>query len=575
MSLPRRAWTTAEASTDAVDALTGALGVPRPVALVLAARGFGDPDAVEAFLSPRLSLLSDPLGLPGMAAGAGRILQAVEARQRISLFGDYDADGVTATALLTGVLRRLGGQVAPFIPCRFEDGYGFTDSALQRCLAEQAPELIVTVDCGTNAVASVAQAATAGVDVVVTDHHEPADELADAAAIINPELGEDAATRDLAGVGVAFKLCHALVKLARESGWPAAAGLDLRDWLDLVAIGTVADVAGLTGENRILVRHGLARLEQSSWAGVRALLKVAGVQPPLTTYHIGFMLGPRLNAAGRLASGHSAVDLLLSDDEREAADLARELDQANSERRRIEEGIRDEAGQQLDDGFDPGRDYGLVAYGEDWHVGTIGIVASRLCRRYQRPVIVLAGGGDNARGSGRSLEGLNLVETLAACAANLETFGGHELAAGLTVRRDGIDAFREAFNALCRERLEGTDLRPRQRVDAWVCLGEVDDRLEEALTRMRPFGVGNPQPVFGARGVRVVGEARRVGRDGAHLKLTLAEGATQVDAIGFGFGHCELPDGPLDVLFEVNRNTFRGYDSLQLQIKDMAPAHGA
>ncbi len=576
MTAARKRWVTAAADEAAAARLAEALALPRPLAAVLAARGLSDPEAARAFLSPRLSTLSDPFAMPGMAEAADRLEAALSAGRPITVFGDYDADGVTASALLTGILRALGGRVTPFIPCRFEEGYGLTPAALRRCLAETRPALIVTVDCGTNAAESVELAAAQGVPVIVTDHHEPSGRTAPAAAMINPAVTGPETLRDLAGVGIAFKLCHALLKRRRGAGAAPDATPDLREWLELVAIGTVADVAPLTGENRILVRHGLAALEGTAHAGLRALKQVAGVKGPVEGYHVGFVLGPRLNAAGRLSSGHAALDLLLqrAGDPAAAEPRARELDAANRERRAIEDGIRREAERLIETAHDPARDFGIVVAGENWHVGTVGIVASRLCSRFRRPVIVVAWNADGTgRGSGRSVEGLNLVEVLEECRELLDGFGGHAMAAGLELRREQFDAFRARFEAACAARLRGQDLRPVQRVDAWVSLGELDAALMRGLDTLRPFGEGNPAPAWGVRNVRVAGRPSRVGRDGAHLKLLLAGGAAQLPAIGFGMGELPLEDGTvLDAVVELKWDHWRGNGSLQLQLLDLAAA---
>jgi len=522
-----------------------------------------------------LSEVGDPFLLPDMAPAVERVVRALRDRERIAVFGDYDADGVTSTALLSTVLIRMGGDVVGFLPSRFEDGYGLSGGALERCIEQHKPSVIITVDCGTNSVDSVVAAAQAGIDVIVTDHHAPAEEVAKPLALINPMLSQDEPVRMLAGVGVAFKLCHALIKQARIDLPEAAEGVDLRDWLDLVALGTVADVALLRGENRILVRHGLVQLTRAGRAGVEALKNVAKVRGDVDAYHIGFVLGPRINAAGRLASGHTALDLLVSEDPDVCRTLAHELDDANKERREIEDDIRAAAEEQIDASFDPGEAFGLVAAGVDWHVGTIGIVASRLVAKYQRPAIVIGIDEEgHGRGSGRSVEGLNLVEMLDACEDLLEAHGGHAMAAGLNIRAENVEAFRERFNGLCAAQLKGTDLRPAQRVDAWISLGEVDRELYDQSLRLKPCGMGNPKPVWGARHVQVAGQPRRVGKENAHLKLLLAAGRTQLDAIGFGLGPYELPEGPIDIVFEIAEDTYRGHGALQLILKDFAASQG-
>ena len=573
MPFPLRQWKTASGDDAAAGALARSLDLPSAMARLLTARGLRAPAAAEKFLHPRLSEMSDPFELPGMTEAVDRIQKAIQTKEPLALFGDYDVDGVTGVALLATVLRRFGVEPACFLPSRFDDGYGLTTTALRRCLETHRPALLLTVDCGTNSAAQVDEARQAGVDVVVTDHHEPSGDLARPTALVNPVMGGTPATRDLAGVGVAFKLCHALVKRALKEGWPNAARIDLREWLDLVAVGTVADVVPLRGENRILVRHGLGYLEQTRRVGLEALCEVSGLDTEINCYHIGFVLGPRLNAAGRLASAEDALTLLITEDRDHAWALAQRLDQANRERKRIEDAIREEAEAELDVHFDGERDFGLVAARRGWHVGTIGIVASRLCARYGRPTVVVAIDDEGrGRGSARSVEAVDVVGVLNRCAPLLLTYGGHQMAAGLSLAEENIAEFRRQFNALCAGKLQGADLRPVQRVDAWVNLGEADRDLYTAMANLNPVGLGNPAPAWGARAVRPVGPPTRVGKDGAHLKMTLAAGATQIEAIAFGMGKNDLPSGPLDVVFKLEEDSYQGRRKLVLHIQDLAPS---
>lgn len=573
MATHTRRWRSVASDPGAVAELARALRIPPAVAAVLAARGYAERESTGRFLNPRLADITDPFCLPGMAEAVERIWKAVDAGERMVVFGDYDADGVTSSALLVDVLRHLGApRVDAFVPCRFADGYGLTMSALARCLDSKRPDLLITVDCGTMSVEAVATAQARGTDVVVTDHHAVSGAAAAAVALVNPKLGASQdSTTSLAGVGVAFKLCHALVKEGLRRGRDAARRIDLRDWLDLVATGTVADVVPLTGENRILVRHGLDRINRSPSVGLQALIREAGVDTDLDCYHLGFLIGPRLNAAGRLGSAERAVRLLLTRDADEARGLARELSDENARRRRIEDGIREQAEACIGEICDPRSAFGLVAAGRDWHSGTVGIVAARLCSMYYRPTVVVSIDEDGlGHGSGRSIEEIDLVDVLSESAELLERYGGHRMAAGLTVRADRLESFRKRFEASCRERLAGTDLRPSIEVDGWLRMPDADDGLLQAIRMLKPMGMGNPEPVWGVRGVRLAGPPRVVGRN--HLKLLLAAGGTQMDAIGFGLGEQPVPDGELDVLFTLRENVYRGRRSLQLQVKDFRPS---
>lgn len=554
--------------------LAESLALPLPVASVLLGRGHEDPVLLESFLAPRLSDLTDPETLPDMGRAVDRLWVALDGGESILVFGDYDVDGVCSTALLVGVLRALGGQVRGFLPNRQAHGYGFSVAALQAAVASSRPGVIVTVDCGTGSAEAVTQAAGLGIDVIVTDHHEPDGHVAPAHALVNPKLVPGHPLNTLAGVGVAFKLCHGLVKRGLRDGRAAARALDLRHYLDLVAVATVADVVPLTGDNRILVSHGLRRLNVAPRMGLRALIDAAGLsRRQIDCYHIGFVIGPRLNAAGRLGAADGALDLLLTDDPARATQRARELEAANQERKQIE-GLMLKSAQRDIEAQLPGGDlFGLVVGRSDWHLGTAGIVASRLVGRYGRPAVVLAIDADGrGRGSCRSIECLDILDALHACEDLLVKFGGHKMAAGIEVDAARVPALRERFNAACRQRLAGADLRPVQTVDAWIRLAEADQRLLQGLNRLRPLGCGNPEPHWGVRNVRLAAPASRVGREQQHLKLLVAQGGSQLPAVGFNLGGLRVPDGELDIVFQV-RESWRGPgEGVDLEIADLRPS---
>lgn len=581
MVFSQKHWKTVEVDEALADNLARELDVPRPIAVVLVGRGLGEPEKAEQFLNPRLSDLSDPFILPGMTDAVKHIWDAILDRRKIAIYGDYDADGITGTALLVSVLQTFGGCVDTFLPSRLLDGYGLTVGALSRCIEIHKPDLIITVDCGTGSIEAVEAAGRAGVDVIVTDHHEISGACAPALAVVNPKLGDNENTMALAGVGTVFKLCHALIKYGLEKQRQEVADIDLRNWLDLVAIGTVADIVPLLCENRILVRHGLALINGSDQkdiqagsrrAGLKALIQVARIQTRIDCYHLGFIIGPRLNAAGRLGSAETALELLLTSDPDRARHLAGELDAANSERKRIEEAIVTEAVREIDDYFDEDRNFGLVAGRKGWHVGTIGIVAAKLCSRYRRPAAVIAfDEHGHGRGSCRSIESVNIVDVLRECADLLVSSGGHEMAAGLAMESGKLDAFRSRFNELCAAKLDGRDLRQVRNVDSWITLGEADERLFTAIQKLKPLGMGNPTPTWGVSNVRLVGRPRKVGKD--HLKMIVASGGSQLDAIAFGMAEREVPEGPMDILFYLQENTYMGRQSLQLNVKDFRPAN--
>ena len=562
-------WNICPADAAAVESLAAGMQLPQPIARVLAARGVCTATDARDFLNPRLADLSDPFRLPDMSKAVERIWRAIDGGEAVTVFGDYDVDGVTSAALLIRILDALGAQVAGFIPDRLDEGYGLSPDALRRCLVDQHPSLLISVDCGTNSVESVEQAQKHDVDVIVTDHHEPGDRLAPALALINPKLGEG--ENNLSGVGVAFKLAHGLIKTGREQARASALRIDLRDYLDLAALGTVADIVPLEGENRIMVRHGLEQLGSTKWIGMEALKEVAGIAGEVDTYHLAFQLGPRINAAGRIGEPMQALRLLTTNDPLEARNIAKTLDRTNRERRDIEARMADEVFAEIDGYFDPAQHFGLVVAREGWHPGVVGIVASRVSRHYHRPAIIMGIDDDgSARGSCRSIDEFDLLEGLRTCEPHLAKFGGHKMAAGLEVKPGRVEAFRKDFNAAAAALLESADLSPVQQIDAMVSAEDIDWPFFESLKGLRPFGQNNPEPVWAASGMMVQSAPRVVGRK--HLKLVLAANGRNYEAIAFNYPVESLPAGAIDVAFRLKENSWNGNTRLQLQVQDIRAA---
>ena len=533
------------------------------VAQCLVRRGLSEAETATRFLQPRLRTLSDPFLLPAMDAAVTRVVAAVENRERIVLYGDYDVDGVTSLTMLTLVLRAYGAQVATFLPHRVDEGYGLSADGIARCVEEHRPQLLIAVDCGTTSVAEISRLREAGVDTVVLDHHEPKDELPPAVAIVNPKLGDG--FHYLCSAGLAFKFAHAMLK--RQP----LAGFDIKELLDLAAIGTVADVVPLVEENRIFVRAGLDRIAQSRRPGIRALVEVAALRPPISAKDIGFGLGPRLNAAGRLDSASAALELLLTDDPARAQSLARSLDQQNRERRTIEDEVLGKAGAQITSLYDPGSESAIVVGGAGWHPGVVGIVASRLQRRYHRPTFVI--GFDPmgvGKGSGRSIEGFSLVAALGRCAPLLEKFGGHEMAAGLTMRQENLEAFREAFAHAAREMITADQLQRTLRLDAELRLSDLDLNLLDEHDALQPFGTANHQPVFFTRGVTLGGEPRLM-KD-KHWSFNFRQARSQGRAVWWNAADETLPPLPWDIAYTVSRNEWNGRTDVQLEIRGVRSA---
>jgi len=565
-------WNLKETDEQAARELVGQTALPQPIARLLAQRNLREPGAIDAFLNPRLATLSDPFLLPDMQRAANRLWLAIDEAETITVFGDYDVDGVTSCALLTRVLSGLGADARPFIPDRLDEGYGLSQDALDRCLQQHGSTLVITVDCGTNAVETVAHAQANGVDVIVTDHHEPDATTAAAFALINPKLGSIPELEILCGAGVAFKLAHALIKTGRTMGKPTADRMDLRAYLDIAALGTVADIVPLIGENRVIVRHGLAMLDATKWEGLRALKAVAGIRGPVDTYHLGFQLGPRINAAGRIGQPMQALQLLTTGDPAEAREIADLLNRTNLERRKLERDMAIEAFAEIDAYFDPEKHYGLVVAKEGWHPGVVGIVASRVARHYNRPAIVMGIDAEtgNARGSCRSIDAFDVLEGLRACAEHQLKFGGHKMAAGTEVSAGSIEAFKTAFNAAAANALKSTDLAPVLHIDSALSAREIDRTFFDQLQRLHPFGQDNPEPVWMLRNVQLAGRPRVVGQN--HLKFSIASEGRTFDAIAFSYPLKNLPEGPLDLAFTLKENSWQGRTTLQLQIKDIRPA---
>lgn len=555
----------------AVSALAAALSVPRPLAELLLQRGIADHDTARAFLRPSLEQLGDPLTMGGMSAAVTAVAAAVASKKPILVHGDYDVDGQCAAALLTRALRVAGATVVPFVPHRMEDGYDFGAAGLAMA-REVGAGLILTCDCGITAVGAIAAARAEGFEVVVTDHHLPGTELPAATAILDPQLdGEDSPYGMLCGTGVAFKLVQALVPAL---DLPANLPYHL---LDYVALATVADVVPLQGENRVLVQQGLKILAASRWPGLRALIASAGLDDKtIKAGHLGFVLGPRLNATGRVGDAKDGLRLLLTDDENEARTLAAQLERQNAERQALDQRILDEAMAQVETSCKLDEEAAIVLAADGWHAGVVGIVASRLVERYGRPAFMIAFDEESTllgKGSGRSVSRFHLREALAECGDLLERFGGHRMAAGLTIQRDRVEAFRERFIAAANRRLDQADLVPEQRVDVVLGLDEATDELESLCQRLEPCGMGNAGPVFAARGVRLEG-IRQVGK--GHLKGTLRARGVGLEAIGFNlWDHAPAEGALVDAAFRLEQNSFRGRNTLQARLLAVVPAADA
>ncbi len=531
---------------------------------LLHAKGFATSEAAADFLRPRLARLRDPFLIPQMREAVERILRAITDGERIVLYGDYDVDGVTSLALLHEILTAYGAKPQLFLPSRLDEGYGLSPEGVARCWQLYQPQLLIAVDCGTSSCAEISDLRARGAEVVVIDHHEPKAQRPDCVALVNPKVGEPNEFTGLCSVGLVFKLCHALLKTLPLPGF------DLRRRLDLVALGTVADIVPLEGENRILVYHGARELAQRRLHGLAKLMDVAAVRPPIGSEHIGFRLGPRLNAAGRLTTAERALQLLLSTDETESAALAAELDAQNRERQELERGIV--AAAELLIAADHLAAAPAIILGEDgWHPGVLGIVASRIARKYHRPTLVIGFDENGAgKGSGRSIPGFSLVAALDPSGHLLEKFGGHEMAAGLTMRRENLAEFIVTFTATCEAALTADMLERRLQLDHELTLEELNWDLLRWHELLQPFGNANPQPLFFARAVEPAAAPQVVKKK--HLALRLKQHGRFQRAIFFNGAEFALPEPPWDVAFRICGDEYQGQIRVQMQIEAIRAA---
>ena len=556
------------------------LKIPPLLAQCLLNRGFSEPAGIEKFLQPRLKDLADPFLLPDMAKAVDRLFRAREQDERLVIFGDYDVDGVTSTTLLIEVLRTLGWKVDAYLPNRMDEGYGLSAEGVENCLNKFPVTLLLAVDCGSTAAETIRSLRTRGIDVIVLDHHQVSRPAPEAVALVNPQLSTFnlQPSTELCSVGLAFKLGHALVKRGREMNLPGAAEFDLRPLLDLVALGTIADLVPLAGENRILVAAGLQRLNTTKRPGLVALKKAAQSPPLLGTYEVGFQLAPRLNAAGRLETAEESLRLLLAAHLSDALPLAQNLDARNRERQKIERGIVEEVTGAVRARFNPDTDFVIVEGQLLWHIGVVGIVASRVLQEFYRPTIILGGEGGQWRGSGRSIAGFDLANALRECDDLLVRHGGHAMAAGLSVQPDKIDALRERLNGLARRRLKPGDLQPSLRLDTEVGLEEITLEMHRELDRLKPTGQGNPGVQFCARNLAHARPLQRIGAQKQHVKMWVTDapsppgGRTVLEAVWWNGGAAALPVGTFDLAFVPQINEFNGNCSVQLKVLDWQAA---
>ncbi len=564
-----RIWEAVPCDAEPVDILIRELGISPLTARLLCSRGLGDLEDARRFLAPSLDDLHDPFRLTDMAPAVERILGAIARQERIAIHGDYDVDGVTSTVILRRALELLGADVIHFIPERLRDGYGLQTPALDRLHADGV-RLVISVDCGIRAADAARHAASLGLDLIITDHHEPDDTLPPALAVINPKRHDCTyPDKNLAGVGVALKLVHALCLKSGRSGWLPA-------FVKIAAIGTLADVVPLTGENRVIAKLGLGMLSAGPHKiGLRSLLDVCGLTgKEIDSYHVGFVIGPRVNAAGRMSTPDIAARLLLASDEamaEETRGLAEQLNSENLRRRKEEAAIVAEARKVVETDLDVGSRSVIVVAGDGWHRGVIGIVASKLVDAFHRPAIVLSQDGDTAYGSCRSIPSFNMLAALESSAELMTKFGGHEQAAGLTIESSRIRELRARVNEYADGRLQPDDLRPRLRIDGSLTFRSISEQVVSDLSALAPFGTGNPRPIFRSGSVEVVDGPRLL--KARHLKMSFRQEGRVIRGIAWRAADREsfvaAHRGAIDVALSLEQDTWNGERYLQLSVADV------
>ncbi len=563
-------WRMATVSRRRVRDLAGALGVPPLMAQLLTRLNLPGSDEADAFLHPRLRQLDDPFRITHLRDAVRRLRRAMAANERIGIIGDYDVDGVTSTALLVHALNRFGIFPHYTVPHRVREGYGLSRAVIDRTLESGVPDLLIAVDCGTNSIEEIEYLASRGVDVIVIDHHRSTCGRPVPALLINPHVNdeEDRPWRDLCSVGLVFKLAHGLVKDLRNEGDPTAYKMNLKDYLDLVALGTVADVVPLTGENRILTRAGLKALRSTKRSGLHALFHVSGIGlgTPITGSDISFKLGPRLNASGRLADAELSVRLLLGKRLEDCLDMAGQLDRMNRERRDIQRRMAGEAARYIEEKLlDAG---GYVLFNPEWHHGVVGIVAGRLARKHNVPAIVLGKEGPLAKGSGRSVEGVNLVEVLQQCSGLLDSWGGHPMATGVSLPIHNLPAFQTAFDRAVKQALEGDSREPTLEIATFVRVDDITGDLMKMIDRLHPFGEGNPVPVFGLEGVRLARLPEVFGKNHFRFSLIKWDGDVLNGVAWQKADRLPPADCPIDLAVKLAWNSFNGRRSIQMEMVD-------
>ena len=558
--------------------LTGQLIRELPLSPLLAQclvnRGLVTKEEVSDFLKPKLKLLADPFLIPNMEVAIERLWKARSNDERLLIYGDYDADGITSTALLVEALTELGWNVQAYLPGRFDDGYGLSPISVEKCLKQFEINLLLAIDCGSTSNEAIDCLNKNKVDVIVVDHHQLSNPPPNPVAMVNPQLSNDYPNfQELCSVGLAFKLIHAIVKKGRQEGLQKERDLDLKQYLDLVAIGTVADLVPLVGENRKLLRFGLEQLSNTTRPGLVALKKITNIKSPVSVFNVGFNLGPRINAAGRMENPLAALNLLLAKDIFTAEKNAKLLDGFNLDRQKVERDISTKAIEDIKNKFDPDKDFVIVEGNMEWHLGVIGIVASRVMRKFYRPAFILTKDGNGWKGSARSIEGFDLAEAMRECDDLLNDHGGHAMAAGVSVKPGQVDAFRERINKVAKKTINAEMFQAPLKLDAETNLSEMTLVRIQEMQQIEPTGQGNPEIQLLIPNLTMSGSIYRMGKDKQHVKFWANDDRESCEVIAWNLKPEDEPKGNFDLAVAPQVNNFNGHLSVQLKLIDLSLIH--
>ncbi|MDC0316519.1 single-stranded-DNA-specific exonuclease RecJ [Verrucomicrobia bacterium] len=556
--------------------LTGQLIRELPLSPLLAQclvnRGLVTKEEVSDFLKPKLKLLADPFLIPNMEVAIERLWKARSNNERLLIYGDYDADGITSTALLVEALTQLGWNVQAYLPGRFDDGYGLSTISVEKCLKQFEINLLLAIDCGSTSNEAIDYLNKNKVDVIVVDHHQLSNPPPNPVAMVNPQLSNDYPNfQELCSVGLAFKLIHAIVKQGRQEGLQKERDLDLKQYLDLVAIGTIADLVPLVGENRKLLKFGLEQLSETTRPGLVALKKIVNIKPPVSVFNVGFNLGPRINAAGRMENPLAALNLLLAKDNLTAEKNAKLLDGFNLDRQKVERDISTKAIEDIKNKFDPDKDFVIVEGNMEWHLGVIGIVASRVMRKFYRPAFILTKDGKGWKGSARSIEGFDLAEAMRECDDLLNDHGGHAMAAGVSVKPGRLDAFRKRINEVAKKTINAEMFQAPLKLDAETNLSEMTLVRIQEMQQIEPTGQGNPEIQLLIPNLTMSGAILRMGKDKQHVKFWANDDRESCEVIAWNLKPEDEPKGNFDLAVAPQVNSFNGHLSVQLKLIDWRP----